>query len=98
MNLQLDHLPKYDTTKPPEGAVENEEKFILYFFETLFSPKKTKSRINPQIHFCAGLVFLPLQGCERKSLFFCFSVARPSQRVAMDDLASYFVEERSKVR
>ena len=24
--------------------------------------------------------------------------ARPQQRVAMDDLASYFVEERSKVR
>jgi len=33
-----------------------------------------------------------------KKRFFFFSVARPSQRVAMDDLASYFVEERSKVR
>lgn len=31
-------------------------------------------------------------------MYICIYEARPQQRVAMDDLASYFVEERSKVR
>lgn len=37
--------------------------------------------------------FLPLE-CDLTN----HASSRPQQRVAMDDLASYFVEERSKVR
>lgn len=38
-------------------------------------------------------LFLPLELNH-----FGLTSSRPQQRVAMDDLASYFVEERSKVR
>jgi hypothetical protein len=41
------------------------------------------------------LIFLPL---DARILPGTCVEARLSQRVAMDDLASYFVEERSKVR
>jgi len=44
------------------------------------------------------ITFLPLEPavCDNKTR--PVLGARLSQRVAMDDLASYFVEERSKVR
>jgi len=40
--------------------------------------------------------YMPLEAANTTSC--CGFGARLSQRVAMDDLASYFVEERSKVR
>ena len=47
---------------------------------------------------CALLTKTKLKPSRCKMMDFPSRAARPSQRVAMDDLASHFVEERSKVR
>ena len=80
MNLQLDHLPKYDNNK----------------LEVL-NPRMMYSHLNYNLRIDAS-AFSLLAAARLYCTLQYLSVARPSQRVAMDDLASYFVEERSKVR
>lgn len=85
MNLQLDHLPKYDT-KQTEGVCR----------EIHFSQRS--SHPNPKLRGFSPVANLLAAARLSNIHLLLLSVARPSQRVAMDDLASYFVEERSKVR
>jgi hypothetical protein len=86
VNLQLDHFSEMKPKPKPERSVPR--------FWMDFGPERLGLFLLTQHkqNFCRFTL-------EKKTFvlyFFCES--RLSQRVAMDDLASYFVEERSKVR
>ena len=71
----------------------------LDHFPMIFSNKHKKKpsfgvRAARILKYNKNIHFLPLERPHKLRAF----GARLSQRVAMDDLASYFVEERSKVR
>ena len=92
MNLQLDHFmikPKNNNNNQNNSRLfplrSNGRKFLLVSEQ----PESSKMLLCRVTHTKAKLF-------SKEESFVGY--ARLPQRVAMDDLASYFVEERSKVR
>ena len=69
----------------------NNNKTLLSRFDTLSGYRVDKQQTPTT-------TTMPLEKPGKRLLLPALLEARLSQRVAMDDLASYFVEERSKVR
>ena len=97
MNLQLDHFSEMKKHNPIPERVGEEELVLLFRF-----PPETQ---QPNLRARTCLFSLERSACvcvgpaaPHREKKFCLYGTRLSQRVAMDDLASYFVEERSKVR
>jgi hypothetical protein len=104
VNLQLDHfsiIQKYLATKTFWCAFKPRAKNPKKLFTSegvCVCAQATEEESVFTFTASSFLKTLPLE--IKKKLFgfsFCFQPRLP-QRVAMDDLASYFVEERSKVR